>query len=661
MHWHIPHQDIFTCWCLKVNSPFQSSRIILHINFYNENYDIEQVVPTHCVDLARSSLYGIVMNMPLVSTFLSFCQFLSGSVDVSQFSEFFHVFGLSSSWLTRIGLFIHYTPSVRQVKSVGRQHRGSLPCCCLKQHNKKLHPSSNSNESQTLSPITSCSSFTSEQHSPHSSILLADLGFSAKNMTRLGDRDSAIATALAESGSLVAVTTLPGKNRGLVATQHIKAGTTVLLEKPVACASLPGHAELEQRCAMCLTSQLHTVTPGVTSADGATHCPLQEPLSHTNASSMVTRTPSSSCSSCCGLQSKNLPQCSPLAYEFLAWSHLNCPTMALAGMMALQAIAERLDVTTTLLAQYDEAPWTTIAPNPHAFFIEGEEYVEHAGEGDDEGERVNEKGLEDDDDDEEEEEEEDIDHTAMMEKEESAWRQHCQVLCHEAYELLGLEKSGITLNSWDRLIGIVEKNAGFILPNSPFRDALEANINKAVSGSNPTFEEEAFYEYAAKVGEHAQTWCSKWGDEEDDDDDEDEGGEEEEEEEEEEANSADDRDHIHSGDEEEEQGGFKNNDQKEAKEDEDEDEDEEDDLRISADHPLMQPVSELVHHFNCLPPPEYTGLFPAFAIMNHSCCPNVEVRRRADIGQWALLLLVLALLLHDLQLSVQCSVLGLAG
>ena len=47
--------------------------------------------------------------------------------------------------------------------------------------------------------------------------------------------------------------------------------------------------------------------------------------------------------------------------------------------------------------------------------------------------------------------------------------------------------------------------------------------------------------------------------------------------------------------------------------------------------------------------------------MNHSCCPNVEVRRRADIGQWALLLLVLALLLHDLQLSVQCSVLGLAG
>ena len=151
-------------------------------------------------------------------------------------------------------------------------------------------------------------------------------------------------------------------------------------------------------------------------------------------------------------------------------------------------------------------------------------------------------------------------------------------------------------DTWDRLVGIVEKNAGFIHPKSPYREALEANINKAVSGQK--LDVEAFQAYTTAVEEQAKEWGDEWG------------GEEEE------------------SDDEEEQSGEE---QREEQQEEEEEGDSED-LQISPDDPLVEPVSALVRCFNQLPPPEYTGLFPAFALMNHSCCPNVEVREGGREG-----------------------------
>lgn len=147
----------------------------------------------------------------------------------------------------------------------------------------------------------------------------------------------------------------------------------------------------------------------------------------------------------------------------------------------------------------------------------------------------------------------------------------------------------------------MEKNAGFIHPHSPYRDALEANITRAVAGKQ--LDAEAFEQYAAAVEEQASGWWSEWGEGEGD---EDEYIEEIEEIEEDEEDSDEAEEEGDKGNEEQEEDGS---------------------LAVSADcdDALIGPIGSLVRCFNLLPAPEYSGLFPAFAIMNHSCCPNVEV------------------------------------
>ena len=233
------------------------------------------------------------------------------------------------------------------------------------------------------------------------------------SVSRLVDRDSAIASALAESGSFLKVSTLPGKNRALVATRDIKAGTTVLVEIPVACVPLPGHADLEKRCPTCLASLLPT--PDL---DSATSHGLKGPLSAFPDTTTIPDSKKShkdQCNCTNGIHPENRKQIEAFQKqqdEFLKWAHENCPTMALAGALVQQARAAGINIPSSLLAQYDEDPWTEIAPNPESLYDECRDSY---------GTEVEEKG-----------------------KGKDEFRLHCEELCRKSYTMLGLEKAGIS-------------------------------------------------------------------------------------------------------------------------------------------------------------------------------------------------------------------------
>jgi hypothetical protein len=114
-----------------------------------------------------------------------------------------------------------------------------------------------------------------------------------------------------------------------------------------------------------------------------------------------------------------LSAATPLFDQFMAWAHIHCPTMALAGALALRAIVSDLDVAATLLAQYDEEAWTLIAPNPSSSFF----HIDDAQEGTQCAPHSEEEA----------------------EEAELGFRKHCLALRDEAYERLELEQSGITL------------------------------------------------------------------------------------------------------------------------------------------------------------------------------------------------------------------------
>ncbi|GMH81491.1 hypothetical protein TL16_g08945 [Triparma laevis f. inornata] len=171
------------------------------------------------------------------------------------------------------------------------------------------------------------------------------------------------------------------------------------------------------------------------------------------------------------------------------------------------------------------------------------------------------------------------------------------------------------MSQWDALIGVIEKNAASILPNSPYRDAIEENINVGVEAAGEEREVEGFEEYAEKVGRHADEWFKEWGEGSDSNDSDDNEGDSE--------GNDDDND---------EEIGFLEDEVIEdcdASADDDDASDASDTsadaLAIDQNSPLASSLTRLVSAYNTLPPPEYTGLFPTLSIMNHSCDPNVEI------------------------------------
>jgi hypothetical protein len=185
---------------------------------------------------------------------------------------------------------------------------------------------------------------------------------------------------------------------------------------------------------------------------------------------------------------------------------------------------------------------------------------------------------------------------------------------------------------WDRLVGLVEKNAGSILPQSPFRDALERNISIAAGGGEneeeengdggAELDEETFRDYVSSVEKHTQEWLQSWGN-----DGEESSDEYEEVEMEEYENSDSDDDNSGNEDDDDDVDDELEGDESDGDSTNSPRDNDSGDccLDISPSSNFLGPLTSLVQCFNDIPPPEYTGLFPAFAIMNHSCCPNVEV------------------------------------
>ena len=167
---------------------------------------------------------------------------------------------------------------------------------------------------------------------------------------------------------------------------------------------------------------------------------------------------------------------------------------------------------------------------------------------------------------------------------------------------------------WQKMVGLIGVNAASVLPGCPVRNGWEAMIERACkiakAGEGMGNEGEGIEAAAKEVEKMRDAWVVEWGDDQGDgqvewEEEEDDSEEVEEEEEEEEVSD--------------EEGG-------EASDEGGEASDEEGWLDLPPDHALTPTITSLVETFNSLPPPESTALYPALSVMNHSCCPNAEIR-----------------------------------
>lgn len=174
--------------------------------------------------------------------------------------------------------------------------------------------------------------------------------------------------------------------------------------------------------------------------------------------------------------------------------------------------------------------------------------------------------------------------------------------------LLGKHMEVCREAEWQQMVGLIGVNAASVLPGCPVRDGWEAMIKRACkiakAGERMGNEGEAIEAAAKEIETMRDTWVLEWGDDQGDGqveweaDDDEEGGEE--------------NDDNEEGEASDEEGG--------------EATDEEEWLDLPPDHALTPSITSLVETFNSLPPPESTALYPALSVMNHSCCPNVEIR-----------------------------------
>ena len=435
------------------------------------------------------------------------------------------------------------------------------------------------------------------------------------------------ARAIADSGSKLELKTLPGRGRALCATRACTAGEVLLTEPPVAHVQLPGSAEVCQVCANCMR-RLGSLSDLLNAIGVQSRAPAL-PAAPTEKPQLGPGPKPFTCRHCdvmyCSVQCRDAhwahahravcganPAHRSAWAAFVKFASESCQTQLLAAELVVASVlqgeherpaapAGKAGSGPTWEEEYVCAPWPSLVVLPEG----------------------------------------------CTAKEEAEARAACVASCARGRRLLlqALRLGGLgnrklelwlTPGRWERLVGLVTQNAAAIAHASPLKAHVEALLRRVTEAARrggvggraaalSRFTTE-LSDAAARVAEEAGQ-----GGEEADDEGEGEGDGESE------------------GDDAGESGGEGESEGDDAGESEGEGESEGDDAggegesdgqgdeddaewQLPKDSPLEGDARRLASAFNRLPDAEGSGLYPALALINHSCAANVAIEFLGDGG-----------------------------